>query len=261
MQSKNLIYQFWNGTMPHYALRSSELMQRYANCVGADYKLSFNEHFFSWITNPFTRRYEQYFNALRPIYDPWFAQYESVLFVDMDVYPGVLQEDIFSLEVYSDFDIAMAEEAEQPDQRIYRRGPINSVNDKKYAEVIERRFQASPPKMPDGRLKIFNSGVVLYRNLRSLRAYVPKPDNYIASIKLAGLPRFYCLDQNFLGAIIGTSKVRFFPLDEAWNFRVRNGADPSTEYNFLHLQLTGKESWSKQTTEQIIQKLPLANFN
>lgn len=245
---KCLIYQFWNGIMPTYAAMSATNMERYAKKIGADYKLSLNEHFFKWHKNPLARNLEHYFNALRPVYDDGFEKYDFVLFVDMDVFVRSDEVDIFKEQSTEDFHIAMAEEPEQIKERQLKSGLIKGSNDQKYDNVIAKCFKSDPPRDPSGKLRIFNSGVVLYRKPNQLRNLLLNPDWYILTINLAGLPRFYSLDQNFLGAVIGQSDIKFRELNQHWNQRVRDNQNNDhliKEAKFLHLQVSGKNTFGR----------------
>ena len=245
---KCLIYQFWNGIMPTYAAMSSASMEQYAKKIGADYKLSLNEHFFKWYKNPLTRNLEHYFNALRPVYDDQFEKYDFVLFADMDVFVKSDEIDIFEEQSTRDFQIAMAEEPEQIKERQVKSGLINGSNDQKYDMVINSRFKSDPPRDPSGALRIYNSGVVLYRKPKKLRNLMLNPDWYILNINLASLPRFYSLDQNFLGAVIGQRNIKFRELNQHWNQRVRDNQNNDQlikEARFLHLQVSAKNNFGK----------------
>lgn len=221
-------------------------MERYAKIIGADYRLALNEHVFKWYKNPLARNLEHYFNALRPIYDNEFEKYDFVLFVDMDVFVKSYEINIFEEQSKGDFNIAMAEEPEQIKERQLKSGLIKGSNDQKYDKTINGRFKSTPPRDPSGALRIFNSGVVLYRNPSSLRKLMLNPDWYILNINLAGLPRFYSLDQNFLGAVIGRSDIKFHELKQHWNQRVRdtrNNDQAINEARFLHIQISGKNTF------------------
>jgi hypothetical protein len=236
---KTLIYQFWIGQRPPYSLVSEKLFRAYGERIGADYLFA---------DQPIGRMclHKRYFGALRPIFDASLHIYDGVLFVDMDVIPvdGVT-ENIFD-EIRGD--LMMAEETDQPLLRKSMVGNINSENDHKWASAIKRRYGTDVPRTADGLPKVFNSGVVLYSGdgLSKLQSELPRILLYQMYMARHRLPRFYMLDQNYLGAFLAHKSIDFQKLDSKWNSQVtsvstQEGGRELFDYRtpqtrFIHMQ-------------------------
>lgn len=212
-----LIYQYWIGTLPAYAQVSRQAFETYAKTIGAEYRFDHNPRFFRG-------KYASYHTALRPIFDRAFHAYDRVLFADMDVVPTAgLTENIFDQPIGH---FAMVEEREQPARREAmdpkKGGQISAAYDQTWAKAVRRAYGINVPRDTQDRPRVFNSGVVLYSRggLRTLRRHVPQPGFYRFRMQLARLPRFYKLDQNFLGAFTGHPKLTFTPLPQRWNAQV-----------------------------------------
>lgn len=198
---------------PEYSYASEALFRDYAKAVGADY-------FFADDVYPIRAMHKRYFGALRPILDPSFHEYDAVLFVDMDVIPKAAPvENIFD-ELSGH--IMLAEEPKQPELREDMKGNINGRNDQRWARISEAIWRAKVARDDVNRPKVFNSGVVLssQEGLRVLKRILPSVLAYQVSMRLAGLPRFYRLDQNYLNTFIGKKGVDFRPLDGRWNAQI-----------------------------------------
>lgn len=210
---KTMIYQYWSGVRPEYSYASEVLFRDYAKAVGADY-------FFADDVYPIRAMHKRYFGALRPILDPSFHEYDAVLFVDMDVIPKAAPvENIFD-ELLGH--IMLAEEPKQPVLREDMKGNINGRNDQRWARISEALWRTKVARDDVNRPKVFNSGVVLYsqEGMRVLKRVLPSVLAYQVSMRLAGLPRFYRLDQNYLNTFIGKKGVDFRPLDGRWNAQI-----------------------------------------
>ena len=112
---KTLIYQYWTGSEPkESALIGSKAMKEYADRIGADYYFSVNEPFFGGPKNwkylsikglvneekQIPKVVLQKYNALRPIWDDNFLQYDKILYVDLDIFPlKDCNQNIFEEEV------------------------------------------------------------------------------------------------------------------------------------------------------------------
>lgn len=213
MLMKTIIYQYWSGIRPEYSYASEELFRNYAKAVGADYLFADDVY-------PIRAMHKRYFGALRPILDPSFHEYDAVLFVDMDVIPRAAPVD----DIFADLSghIMLAEESKQPELRQDMKGNINGRNDRRWARISEVVWRSHVARDVASRPKVFNSGVVLYsqEGLRVLNRILPSVLSYQISMRLAGLPRFYRLDQNYLNTFIGKKEVDFVPLDGRWNAQI-----------------------------------------
>lgn len=215
------------------------MFRDYAQRIGADYLFSEEEIAIRAMS-------KRYFGALRPLYDPHFQTYDAVLFVDMDVIPKAdLSENIFDC---LDGHIMLAEETRQPSLRMDMKGNINAANDVKWAKVVQRVWRTKVARDAQNRPRVFNSGVVLYsaEGLRALRKILPPVLAYQLSMRLAGLPRFYRLDQNYLNAFLHREGVDFKALSGHWNAQITMLSDidgnprlldeRSPDSRFFHMQ-------------------------
>lgn len=174
-------------------------------------------------------------------------------------------ENIFETKVRH---IAMAEEPEQPALRQHRTGMINSCKDLRWLDIATNRLKSSPPVTAQGYPRVFNSGVVLFtrEGLQAAKQCFFSIEKYALLIKLAKLPKFYRLDQNFLGAASFVDGILFDELPERFNVRLREDlwnteiADGNVTTHskdldpiFFHLQIPNKSGLSEAECEAMIQ--------
>lgn len=264
---KNLIYQYWEGnSLPFYAAVSQNQMKNYANFCNADYRFDLNNHYFNDIT-----AHSQYYNAFRPIFDKnFYERYEKILFCDLDIFitntgksVNIFDEDINN--------IGICEEKQQPELRYSILGEtlskINGTNDEKWAKYIESNMKIKLPRDERGRLKVFNSGVVLYTQdgLNTARNNFMKFSEYINITKSAVSNSFYQIDQNYLHAMLEYAfKGNYTILDaDKWNAQLHrifidknkntDIFDGRTEKtNFVHMQIRPRD---KLNSIKIIEKV------
>lgn len=240
--------------MPPYAEVSKELFASYARKHSAEYVFEENPQYFR-------NKYARYYNALRPIFDSRFHNYDHILFVDMDVVPlSACREDVFESPIEH---IGMVEEVDQPELRSNMLGRINAKNDKRWARIVKAVWGVQVPLDELGRPKVFNSGVVLYTKagLNFARNNFPSVRLYQYIMTLAGLPRFYRLDQNYLGAFIGKSGCGFSTLSDGWNSQVTSiktlsGDDVLVDQRnaltkFVHMQHRGKNKMNQGNVRDV----------
>lgn len=250
---KTLIYQFWKGTIPAYASLSSSLFNDYAQRHGADYRFDKNPDFFQG-------KYSEYYHALRPIYDDSFLEYDRVIFIDADVYPKqAASADILTCPVDH---IGMVEELD-PEIREDRPKWLNDRNDKRWAIVSGGIFHARPPRLQDGKTRTFNSGVIIYtrEGLLAARRNFPNITAYSAAMRLAFLPRFYRLDQNYLGMACFRKGMQFTVLEQRWNRIVKAAAlnenrlvkAASGNTSFVHWQVRNRRDYSEQEIVALVE--------
>lgn len=242
---KTLIYQFWKGTVPAYARLSSRLFAEYAQRHGADYRFDENPDFFQG-------KYSEYYHALRPIYDDVFLAYDRVIFVDCDVYPkAAASADLLSCDVGH---IGMVEEV-APEIRDARPRWLNDRNDHRWATVCAGVFRARPPRFPSGQTRTFNSGVIVYtrEGLTAARRRFPNLTVYSTVMRVALLPRFYRLDQNYLGMGCFRKGMEFTVLDQRWNRIIKASSldenrllkAPWDETEFVHWQVQNRRDYTE----------------
>lgn len=250
---KTLIYQFWKGTIPAYASLSSRLFKEYAQRHGAAYRFDENPDFFKG-------KYSEYYHALRPIYDDDFLQYDRVIFIDADVYPKrEASADILTASIDH---IGMVEELD-PEIRGDRPRWLNDRNDHRWALVSGAVFRATPPRFPDGTTRAFNSGVIVYtrEGILAARRSFPNITAYSAAMRLAFLPRFYRLDQNYLGTACFRKGMQMTVLEQRWNRIVKAETlnenrlvkTPRADTAFVHWQVRNRRDYSENEILALIE--------
>lgn len=220
---KNLIYQYWDGNILQGCQAGIDNMKAYAERIGAEYLFEHNPRF---VTN--LGSYSPHYGAFKPIYDEKFHEYDNVLFTDTDVFAvDNLKENIF---VGFDADIGICTETFQPKARAKLTGQISGTNDEKWAAAVKAKWGVEMQRTPEGLLKVYNSGVVLYSNKGLLKAkerFVPFME-YVNLIKSTGLGSFYTCDQPYLHAMLTVANMDYVEMDNNWN-------------SFVHHCGTGKE--------------------
>jgi hypothetical protein len=250
---RTLIYQFWKGEIPAYADLSRRLFAAYAERHGADYHFDDNPTFF-------TGKYAEYFHALRPVYDDAFLAYDRIIFVDSDVYPkAAASAGILHCPVEH---IGMVEEL-SPAIRQDRPKWITDAKERRWATISEVLFRSRPPRRPDGNPRAFNSGVIVYtrEGLRTARASFPDRALYSLVMRLALLPRFYRLDQNYLGMACFRKGIRFTKLDPSWNRIVKatelddklKVTAASADTAFVHWQVRNRRDFSERQILDLVE--------
>lgn len=249
-----LIYQFWKGEVPAYARLSSRLFREYAERHGADYHFEENPQFFNG-------KYSEYYHALRPVWDNDFTAYDRVIYVDADVFPKPdASAEILTSRVNH---IGMVEELAQPELRKGRKSPIRHSNDMRWALVGNLAFQSKLPRVADRSPRVFNSGLIVYtrEGILAARGSFPSIDHYVMAMRLAILPRFYRLDQNYLGVACFRKGMQFTPLEQRWNRIVEQG-DIADDYRakqklpdtaFVHWQVRNRKEISERQILDLVE--------
>jgi hypothetical protein len=225
--------------MPPGAQHSTELLRHYAPRVGAEYCLDVND--------PVMGANAKYFDRLRPLFDRFFDQFRLLLYLDMDIFPvRGLTENIFEEPCA---DIGMCEEVGMPEYRDGRKKHINGNADRVWADLVEREFGSVIPRDEKGRVRVFNSGLIMWTRdgiEKARQCFVPV-DQYIAAVKATNLSSFYAIDQNYMDAMVHMPSVNFTELSPEWNRQV-HGKDDGTTYDertpetkFVHIQLSGAD--------------------
>lgn len=250
---KNLIYQYWKGTMPPIATHSMHNIKIYANRIGADYIFEDNPSFDG---GP----YSEYYTAFKPVMCHDFDDYDNILFLDMDIFTvDGLEDSIFDQNVKH---IGICDEWHKEEIRTTRHGNISTVNDIRWGNIAKEKWGAKVPLNSKGNPKIFNSGVVLYtrEGIEAIRKHHISFKEYADA--MSGFPKFYSLDQNYLGVLIGMPGVTYTKLDDGWNSYIHWGeskAQPrpvhdcrTEETKFVHMQLRGMKNESEDTYYKIV---------
>lgn len=248
---KNIIYQYWDGTMNSGAIYGAKVMKEYANRIGAEYLFEDNPRFRSDLG-----AYSPHYGQFKVVYDKKFEDYDNVLFTDTDVFPVKdLRENIFE---NFNADIGICTEDHQPKMRLTSNNHINSRNDELWAAAIKAKWNVDMPRTSDNLLKVYNSGVVLYsrEGIKAMKErFVPFYD-YVGFIFSKRLPDFYASDQGYIHAMLKVAKLNFKEMDAGWNSFVHYVGDPNmkprpvndmrtSSTKFVHVQLRGADHYDE----------------
>lgn len=250
---KNLIYQYWDGKVLPSARAGSDNMKAYAQKVGADYLFEDNPRF---VTN--LGSYSPHYGAFKPVFTEKFHEYDNILFTDTDVFAVErLEEDIF--EGFN-ADVGICTEPLQPKIRAKKSsGVTTGTMDELWAQTIKTKWGVNMPRTPEGLLKVYNSGVVLYSNKGLLKAkenFVPFK-NYVNLIKSTkGLTPFYTCDQPYLHAMLKVANLEYIEMDNNWNSyitwvnhtnKIKRVCDSRNENTkFVHIQMRGADKYDAE---------------
>ena len=263
---KNLIYQYWDGKILPGVKAGSENMKRYADRIGVEYLFEHNPRF---VTN--LGGYSPHYGSFKPIYNQYFHKYDNILFADTDVFAiENLEESIFE-----DFnvEIGICTEPFQPKQRQKIPGILTSASDERWAGVMKSKWNVEMPRTPEGLLKVYNSGVVLYSKkglLKAKETFVPFKE-YVDLIRSKKFTSFYTCDQPYLHAMLQVAKIKYVELDNGWNsyihpyyadinkkiLKINDSRTKDTK--FVHIQLRGADHWDADTHWRIT-NLPMSEW-
>lgn len=271
---KTLIYQYWEGDkIPLYASVSKEHMSEYAKTIGADYRFDLNHHYFGKIPHA------QYYNAFRPIYDPVFYEnYDRILFCDLDIF---ITNHGKNINIFDEpiTTIGICEEKHQPQLRysalLQKIGSINGKKDEHWAKLVEAKYNIVLPRESNNRLKVFNSGVVLYTQagLETARKNFKPFQEYIDIIKQ--VPNsFYQIDQNYLHAMLEYAlKCQYSILDaDVWNAQMHRAYTDATKNtkifdgrvqgktNFVHFQIRPRDKLKSKDMIEFVINHPVSEW-
>ena len=262
---KNLIYQYWDGNITPGCKAGVAAMKLYANSIGAEYLFEHNPRF---VTN--LGHYSPHYGSFKPIYDESFHVYDNVLFVDTDVFPvNKLTENIFT---NFNVDVGICTEPFQPTHRANISGSICGAMDEKWAAMVKTKWNVDMPRTPEGLLKVYNSGVVMYSNrgLKKAKENFVQFHKYVQAVKSNGISTFYTADQNYLHAMLQVANIEYVELDAGWNsyvhylgdgsMKVRPVNDMRTPYTkFVHIQLRCADNYDADKLNRIT-NLPEAEW-
>ena len=266
---RNIIYQYWDGPITSAVKAGVAAMKKYADQINADYVFEDNPQ---WQTT--LGKYSPHYGAFKPLYDKRYDEYDYILFADVDVLPiDNLTQNIFE-QFYRDpsIDLGICEEWKQPEIRSkFSVAGINSQNDIIWANIVDKRFSITVPRTVDGKVRVFNSGVVVYSKngrLKARETFVPF-NEYVSLINNNNLPSFYTCDQPYLCAMM--ESINYQLMDYKWNSPVYYVAGTSginrpvhdlrtANTAFVHVQLNGKHHMDADTLHRIT-NLPVEDWN
>jgi hypothetical protein len=237
---KNAIFQYFlnfNGVgkqghhyptegIPDWAELSVHHFQEYANKHNAD-------HFF--LRDRFVNATSNFFEVTRIFKDPIFDDYDTVLYLDVDVIPKNKNANIFEVPFG---DVAGWPEHRHPDVAV-------SINWERTPAIVQRfadfGAEAPTPKTVPASLRMINSGVMLWSREARLKARELFDDhekwfhhkNALLDPKWTSAGHSsHCLDQPYLNAMWSKFNFDVTELDIVWNrFPTKNENRPC---NFAH---------------------------
>jgi len=237
---KNAIYQvFFNANgvgkpNPHYpesgipdwVVYSYRYFKYYAIKHGVDY------HFFR---DRFVNSSSNYFEKARTWLDPFFDQYDNVLYVDVDVMPKRMDNNIFDIDV---IDIAGWPEWRHPDLKV-------NINYSATGPMLQRYKDFGAPMIAPttarSDVRMINTGVLLWSKEARLKAREKFDDhekwfhhkNAALTPGLKGVGHSsHCLDQVYLNAMLNKYEFDVLELPIEWNRLPTKLED--RECNFAH---------------------------
>ena len=220
--SKNLIVQYWIGKEEPYIQISKRKFQEYAERHGADYEY----------TNRLTWATEPYFENLKVIYSQKYEEYDKILYVDVDVIPDNMEENIFDVDVK---DIGMVPEyrAEgmNADPLFMTPSLYNAYGSActRWGLSVTRPYSVKAPYL------MFNSGVILWTKKGRKKAR-ERFGQWLKWNRDFAMHRHICLDQPYINAMV-TNHLDYTELPLKWNhfprFRFYEGQCPE-DINFIH---------------------------
>ena len=250
---KNLIYQYYDGPVLPGTKASVSMMKEYANRIGAEHLFEENPR---WIVKKGRNlgRYTPHYGQFKIVYDPFFEQYDSVLFLDSDIFPvDKLQENIFEVPVGH---LGICTEGLQPDIRKRIGGQINHAADEKFARMIKEVYKKDLPRREDGLLKVYNSGVVLYTKdgRQHCKKNFIKFENFKRQVFRYGISDFYASDQGYIHAMLEVANLDWVELNAGWNSFIHYEPETSgpkrpvvdtrtEETKFVHVQLRAADHY------------------
>lgn len=203
--SNNLIFQCRLGNNPDYAKHCVKNIRSYAEKIGV-------KHMFTQkVTIPGLDSsifFHRYFNILEPIYNPYFDQFDKILYMDTDVIADPDAENIFDIELASHIDVMGVYE-----KPLGNSAPGFMSKDRHIFESKHIRFNI--PQRP-GHIKQLNTGVILFTKKGRLKAR-KLFDDWIPWVNdIEGSPSVNN-DQPFLNAMFVKHKFNIFEIDDVWN--------------------------------------------
>ena len=163
-------------------------------------------------------------------------------------------------------DIGICTEPFQPKQRLEVGGQITSASDEAWAAAVKSKWNVDMPRTPEGLLKVYNSGVVLYSNvgLKNARERFVPFKQYVDLINSKGIKTFYTADQNYIHAMLTVARMDYVELDSGWNSYIHHyHTDASRKVvdindmrtdktKFVHVQLRGADHYDADTHNRIV---------
>ncbi len=262
----NYIYQQWAGAPKNSAYIGARVMAAYAGNIGAKH---------DFVVRPYPVHAvgpgSKYYDKFLPIWRGTADHYDNVMFADTDLFPvdGIGKQDVFASFTG---DVALCTEPLQPSLRQRATSGICSNSDEKWAAMVLKEYGIGMPRTEDGRLKVYNTGLVLFsqEGMQIMRANNTKPQDYVNLCAKYKLPPFYAIDQNYIHAMIFHCGLKVQELGNDWNrfvhytthgreiTGVSDQRTPTTK--MVHIQLRGADDFDEETLRRVT-NLPQSEWN
>lgn len=198
----NLIYQCWNGKITPEVTAGVDVMTKYANHIGVEYRFDHDTNYIQSKYGSTTETQDQFYGTLKPILDEEFDEYDKVMYVDVDIFP-ITKENIF--------DVFTGEVGQVPENFLDDMMPI-------HRERFEE-WRSFHPYVKEN----LNAGLILCsKELRKKARDWVNLREYIDNIKSLGLNEFFLGDQTFLMQMFYKNGADIQLLDQDWNTHVFN---------------------------------------
>lgn len=204
--SNNLIYQCRLGNFPDWAEHCVNSMRSYAIKVGANHMFSMKCTVPGLDQSIFLHRY---FNILEPIYNPYFDQFDDILYVDTDVLADPDAENIFDLPKKTNTDVVGIYESPQGNSY-----PGHYGSDMR--EKFIKKYTRFDVPILRKRIEQINTGVIIFTKRGRLKArrtfddWLPWVSDPEGSTSLNN-------DQPFLNAMFDKHRFNVLAIGDEWN--------------------------------------------
>jgi hypothetical protein len=209
----NLIYQYYIGDeVPQFAKISRFTLSEYADKYGHEYLFSTTQYL-PEETHDNWKMGAKFFDIIRVYMDPYFDQYDQVLFADVDVIASLSAPDIFE---YRPKHIAGWTEQKHPNGIA---GPGYPKGSDKYQQIESAFKEFDAPMVesvsPHAYTRILNSGVLLFSKEARILAR-EKFDDWRKWYNRKYRP-WITLDQLYLSAMFNKYGFDVKELSNEWN--------------------------------------------
>ena len=262
---KNIIYQYWKGDLKPGVVYSTELIKKYAEKIGAEYRFDHNKIIAGKVCS-----IPIYYEPANPLVDPYFDDYDNVALIDIDVFPVEnLNENLFDQLDGEDVGICT-----EPDQPFFRStmnvSDITYENDVRWAQFLKDKWNVKYSYDEKDRPMVYNTGVVVIskEGLKKMKTQWPSFQEYVNSMQTLRLARFYYLFQDYFSAFIHMDGFKFKKLHNGWNsYMHKLRSHPNATINdtrtedtkLVHIMFRTADDWPKEALYQVT-NLPVKDW-
>lgn len=245
----NCIYQYWvNATIDPISETESKLHEiskksivEYASNIGV---MHIYDNDYYDLVKKSDHQFKHLFNWLRIIYDPYFDNFDNVLFLDADVVVNKNADNIFD-EIESGADILGCQEYKE----------YNGSENRKDSEYVKSILQINevPIILYNGHVRHINSGVMVFTKKGRMLArenFEDFSDYYYKELYPLPGHNFLFLDEFYLSCMLNKFNFNVQVIDHKWNFNIKNNSKGIENMNFYHI--AGSYEHKLNTIEDMI---------